>query len=155
MNSEKDIQGKMSAGSLHQIGESSSDKRQDTDDFNASAIFGRGLVSCIVPMVNAIDNSVDGVRSAQVELAQKLQELSESLRRTQDTEARGPDLDNYVKRIAGCRKRLMVTGTLLNNVQSRTARLQVQGKKMSEVSQQHPQERCPSPTAAASGLVSG
>jgi len=84
---------------------------------------GRGLVQLLSPAVTEVDARVSHVRESQVELRKQIDSLCEDLKKIAESDPVPMDLEPYVKRLNGARRRVVLVNSILQNVQDRLNKL--------------------------------
>ena len=85
----------------------------------------RGLTELLKPAVEEIDARVKGVRESQVELRQQIDNLCEDLKKIASSDPVPMELEPYVKKLNGSRRRVTLVNSILQNVQDRLNKLHV------------------------------
>ncbi|XP_028392747.1 SNARE-associated protein Snapin-like [Dendronephthya gigantea] len=85
--------------------------------------FSTGLMHVLQPSIEALDNKVNCVRQSQVALREQIDHLSEDLLQLSDCQDLPIDLEPYVKKLIGSRRRIMLVNSILQNAQERLKRL--------------------------------
>jgi len=92
------------------------------DSENREAVT-RGLIDLLKPAVDEIDDRVKDVRKSQVELRQQIDSLCDDLKKIAESDPVPMELEPYVKKLNGSRRRVMLVNSILQNVQDRLNKL--------------------------------
>ncbi|CAB3984948.1 SNARE-associated Snapin-like [Paramuricea clavata] len=82
-----------------------------------------GLMHVLQPSIEALDHKVNTVRQSQVTLREQIDRLSEDLVKLGDCQDLPIDLEPYVKKLIGSRRRITLVNSILQNAQERLKRL--------------------------------
>ncbi|VDM95778.1 unnamed protein product [Thelazia callipaeda] len=83
-----------------------------------------GIMGIIQPAVERLDNQVHAARVSQYNLSTHIRELAQCLKDISDDHEAPYDLNMYIRKLEDSKKRITVTGNLLQNVHDRLGRLQ-------------------------------
>ncbi|XP_046385377.1 SNARE-associated protein Snapin-like [Ischnura elegans] len=85
-----------------------------------------GLMCLFKPTIDALDQRITATRGSQLELKEKIDTLAEELRKISELHKCPLDLDLYVKKLAGAKRKVTVVSSVLQNTQERLSKVQVQ-----------------------------
>ncbi|XP_046842290.1 SNARE-associated protein Snapin-like [Xenia sp. Carnegie-2017] len=93
------------------------------DEKTSIPSFSAGLMLVLQPSIEALDEKVNVVRASQVELREKIDELGADLAQLNERQDLPVDLEPYVKKLIGSRRRITLVNNILHNAQERLKRL--------------------------------
>ncbi|KJE95635.1 hypothetical protein CAOG_06066 [Capsaspora owczarzaki ATCC 30864] len=91
-----------------------------------TAVLASGLFQLLLPVVEQLESSVDGVQTAQTALKTNIESLMTELRQFNEVNAatQPVNLDVYIKKLITARRRVTTVSNTLGETQARIQRLQ-------------------------------
>ncbi|XP_046402317.1 SNAPIN protein homolog [Ischnura elegans] len=95
------------------------DKTEDYGENPTRDTLAEGFICLLKPTIDQLDERVKATRISQAELKQQIDSLADELRKIAEYHHLSMDLDGYVQKLLGAKRRVTVVTNILQNTQDR------------------------------------